>query len=97
MIHQLKCKPNFFEDIIAGRKAFEVRNNDRNFHIGDYLALNELTERGMETGRSALFRVCYMLKDSDYCKEGYAVLGIEACRVEVIGIGCEPTILEEGE
>ena len=43
MIHQLKTEHNFFEDVISGKKTFEVRKNDRDFMVGDFLALKELT------------------------------------------------------
>lgn len=43
MIHQLKCDSKFFEDVASGKKTFEVRKNDRDFFVGDFLALNELT------------------------------------------------------
>lgn len=96
MVHQLKCAANYFDDVVTGRKTFEVRNNDRDFHIGDYLALNELATNGVETGRSALFHVYYILDDPAYCLPGYVILGIEACDVTLVGVACEPTILEEG-
>lgn len=103
MVHQLKCASNYFADVVSGKKTFEVRKNDRNFHVGDYLALNELTEHKCnakgehkETGRSALFHVHYILDDPAYCKEGYVILGIEACGVTHLGIAYEPDILEEG-
>ncbi len=90
MIHQLKQASIYFEDVISGKKPFEVRKNDRNFKVGDYLALNELTphecnDKGehLETGRSALFRVTYVLDDPEYCKEGYVVLVIQPCNVSL--------------
>lgn len=90
MIHQLKQASIYFEDVISGKKPFEVRKNDRNFKVGDYLALNELTphecnEKGehLETGRSALFRVTYILDNPEYCKEGFVVLGIKPCNVSM--------------
>lgn len=43
MIHQLKCDSKFFEDVASRKKTFEVRKNDRDFNVGDFLALNELT------------------------------------------------------
>ena len=43
-----------------------------------------------------MFHVHYILNDSNYCKEGFVILGIEACEVREIGIAYEPTILEEG-
>lgn len=103
MIHQLKIASNYFDDIVAGRKTFEVRKNDRDFHVGDFLALNELTphecnekHEHLETGRSVLMYVHYILDDPAYVKEGYVIMGIEACSVDIVGIANEPTILEEG-
>ena len=102
MIHQLKCEHQYFKDAIEGNKTFEYRKNDRNFHVGDFLALNELTdhpcnEKGehLETGRCALFRVHYILDDPKYMKDGFVILGIEACGVALLGIGCEPDVLDE--
>ena len=42
MIHALKAEENFFEDVAAGNKPFEVRIDDRQFQVGDFLALNEI-------------------------------------------------------
>lgn len=102
MIHQLKCEAKYFEEICSGQKTFEVRKNDRNFHVGDYLALNELIsqpcdgeDEKKETGRSTLVHVHYLIDDPRYVKEGYVIMGIEACGVDIIGIAYEPTILEE--
>ena len=41
MMHLLKISENYFKDIVSGTKTFEVRNNDRNFIVGDFLALND--------------------------------------------------------
>jgi hypothetical protein len=38
--HDLKCWPSHFELIEQGRKAFEVRANDRDFQAGDYVRLH---------------------------------------------------------
>jgi ASC-1-like (ASCH) protein len=76
MIHQLKIKQKYFNDIIDGIKRFEVRNNDREFCVGDILGLNEVDEDGVETGSCTLAEVTYVLH-SDMLKDGYVVLGIE--------------------
>ena len=96
MIHQLKQASIYFEDVTSGRKTFEVRKNDRNFKVGDYLGLNELNPDGKETGRSALFRVTYVLNNPEYCKEGYVVLGIQPCRV-TLSRDNNAMILDENE
>ena len=76
MIHQLKILPEHFEDVISGRKTFEVRRNDRDFRIGDLLALNEHDSVFGFTGRSCLVRTDYILSDTKYCKPGYVILSI---------------------
>lgn len=88
MIHELKTESGYFEDVISGRKTFEVRKNDRNFYVGDFLALNELTTHmygidmiHLPTGRSCLVEVVYMLGDKRYVPEGYVILGIKPCKI----------------
>lgn len=39
MHHDLKCIEPFFSDVVAGRKPFEIRKNDRNFLLGDTFTL----------------------------------------------------------
>ena len=41
MIHRLKTLPQFYQPIIEERKLFEIRNNDRDFKVGDNVILNE--------------------------------------------------------
>lgn len=76
MIHALKILPNYFEDVISGRKTFEIRKNDRDYKVGDLLALNEWTGETY-TGRSCLVTVDYIIDDKDFCKEGYVIMSIK--------------------
>lgn len=39
--HELKCWPEPFAEIMAGRKRYEIRRNDRDFRAGDFLHLLE--------------------------------------------------------
>lgn len=101
MIHQLKIESMYFEDVASGKKTFEIRKNDRRFMVGDYLALNELTphacnENGehKETGRCCIVYINYICEDSAFCKEGYVVMGIEACSIDVIGVGHESEVYD---
>ena len=78
MIHALKTEHDFFVSVLDGEKTFEVRNNDRDFRVGDYLALNELDERkNGYTRDSILVRVTYLLDDKRFCKDGYVIMGFE--------------------
>ena len=36
---RLKVEPRFFDDLVNGKKSFEVRLDDRNFKFGDILHL----------------------------------------------------------
>lgn len=80
MIHELKIKPQYYEDTKIGIKTFEIRKNDRDFKLGDILILNEysLDDSGAGTysGRALTVRVTYLLNDPEYCKEGFVILGI---------------------
>lgn len=82
MIHELKTLPIYFEEVICGSKSFEVRKNDRNFKVGDMLALNEYdAEKKEYTGNSCLVYVDYILKDDNYCKNGFVIMAIKPCTV----------------
>jgi uncharacterized protein YqfB (UPF0267 family) len=39
--HHLKAWPEFFDELLCGRKTFEIRKNDRNYQEGDYLVIKE--------------------------------------------------------
>lgn len=39
--HDLKTWPEFFEEVVAGNKTFEVRFKDRDYRVGDTLRLRE--------------------------------------------------------
>lgn len=81
MIHELKTLPKYFDSVMVRKKNFEVRKNDRNFRVGDILALNEWTSDKGYTGRSIVVAVEYILSDSEYVKEGYVIMGISPCEV----------------
>lgn len=76
--HELKILPKYFDAVRNGSKTFEIRKNDRNFKVGDYLALMEWS--GEEyTGRSMLVKVTYILDlvvITD-CADGYVVMSIK--------------------
>lgn len=81
-IHDLKTIPPYFSDVYYGRKTFEVRNNDRNFQVGDLLRLREYTPTdetfmGGYTGSACIRKITYILNDDKFLQPGYVVLGIE--------------------
>lgn len=75
-VHNLKIKPEYFNDVISGRKTFEVRYNDRNFKVGDIIVLEEFDSKGY-TGKYINSEITYVLSDVEYTKENYVVLGFK--------------------
>lgn len=80
MIHELKILPHFFAPVIRGEKTFEIRKNDRPFHKGDLLALNE-HDGECYTGNSCLVYVDCIMSDPDYVKKDMVVMAIKPCSV----------------
>ncbi|ELI7915190.1 DUF3850 domain-containing protein [Yersinia enterocolitica] len=81
--HQLKILPEYFQAVIEGRKKAELRTNDRDFKVGDYLLLAEWNSGADEySGRKIVVEIsditpCYsfnapelvMLSFFDPCDE----------------------------
>ena len=76
MIHDLKILPEYFIEVVRGNKTFEVRKDDRPFNVGDKLILHEVN-CGIYTGRNIEVIITYILRNPDYCKEGYCILGFK--------------------
>lgn len=76
MIHDLKILPEYFVEVVRGNKTFEVRKDDRPFNVGDKLILHEVN-CGRYTDRNIKVIITYILRNPDYCKEGYCILGFK--------------------
>ena len=75
MIHSLKTWPEYFEAVRQERKTFEIRENDREFKVGDWLQLHEWCPKSKDyTGQVILTRVIY-LTDWEQ-KPGFVVMAI---------------------
>lgn len=76
--HELKILPEFFDAVATGAKPFEVREDDRNFAVGDTLRLREWSPSlGGYTGRALARTITYKLPVGRCGIEpGYCVLGI---------------------
>lgn len=76
VIHNLKINSCYFEHVINKEKTFEIRKNDRNFQVGDYIYLNEWNkEKGTYTGRKVKGKIIYI---TDYEQiDNYVVFGFD--------------------
>jgi len=77
MLHDLKILPEYFTEVVAGNKKFEVCKNDRGYRTGDVLVLREWDSlKEKYTGETFWCKVTYILEDSPYLQNGFVVLGI---------------------
>lgn len=90
MIHELKTWPEYFQKVKSGEKKFELRENDRDFKVGDTLVLKEWKWKGYSevspnekvgeyTGEQLEVIVSYVFTGNAPMglAGGYCILGIE--------------------
>jgi hypothetical protein len=87
MRHQLKTDPVVFDDVVEGRKTFEIRKDDRNYQVGDELLLRktEYTGEEMSKGKPLEFTgdfwtvtVKHILRGPIYgLADGWCIMSIE--------------------
>lgn len=75
-IHEIKIAAMYYEDVVSGKKSFELRKNDRGYKQGDKLIMLEFKD-GKHTGRIINADVRYMLEDYTGLADGYCILGIQ--------------------
>lgn len=76
VIHEIKILPKYYDMVISNIKHFELRKDDRDYEVGDFLVLKEY-DGSVYTGRETEVKIEYILRD---CPEygllaGYCILG----------------------
>lgn len=83
--HFIKELPQYFDDVLTGKKTFEIRKNDRDYRVGDTVTLREYQPELVGTdgkdvlevhsGRTITVKITYV---TDYeQKPGYIVFGFK--------------------
>lgn len=77
MNHSLKTWHEYFQAVLDDKKTFEIRKNDRDFSVGDFLRLEEFNpDTESYTGRSIHVRVLYILDKQPFVPDGYVCMSI---------------------
>lgn len=73
--HKLKTETEYYQAIEKGLKKFELRKNDRDYKVGDYIYLEE-TVNGTYTGRKLPpMEIKYILDGGKFgLEEGYCAI-----------------------
>lgn len=82
--HNLKIWPEYYKEVIEGRKKAEVRVNDRNFQVGDTLVLKEYNHIGDHyTGNLATVNITHILQLYNLLplEKNIVVLSIEIVKI----------------
>lgn len=66
--HIVKIDRCYFENVSSGRKRFEIRYDDRDYQVGDWLIL-DCSEITSKIACKIIYKTTYQQK------EGYCVLG----------------------
>ena len=74
MIHVLKIENQHYENIVKGLKDYEVRENNRNFQIGDNIVFRNVDDEERKVGT---WRIKFMHTSGYGMKENFVILGIE--------------------
>ena len=76
--HKLKILRDHFIDVVAGEKRAELRKNDRDFKIGDFIVLQEF-DNGATTGDEHKVVITHILAGGSYgLDKDYCILSIKS-------------------
>ena len=77
-IHALETWPEYFQAVKSGMKPFEIRENDRDYKIGDILILQEYIPETKEyTGETISVSVTYILDKQPFVPKKFVCMGIK--------------------
>lgn len=78
-LHVLKILPNYFDDVRVEAKKAELRFNDRDFKVNDFIHFVQTDGREFPYSTDNLFIVTHVLKDVEHLglAKGWAILSIE--------------------
>ncbi len=77
-IHELKTWPEYYKEVETGNKTFEIRKNDRDYNVGDYLMLMEYDPLKQQfTGEEIVKKVTYILNKEPFVPKEYVCMAIQ--------------------
>lgn len=78
-VHNIKLYEDFADDVLNGRKNFEIRENDRGYQTGDKVKFTVIQHNGISCYhklKDRTFEITYVLSGWGL-KDGYVVFGIK--------------------
>jgi len=82
--HEVKSWPKFFEPILRGVRTHELRVNDRNYQVGDWMLLREYDpEISQYTGRDTFVAITSVTSAGEPCAVSADALHPSYCILSV--------------
>lgn len=78
--HEIKIWKQYADDILSGKKVFEIRKNDRDYQVGDILQFKVTDQDGVPKDDHDLNRTPYeitYIHSGLGLQEGYVVMSIK--------------------
>jgi len=83
-IHRVKSWAHFFDSIAAGIKTHELRDNDRNYQVGDTMILERYDNiEGKYTGEECYVEITYITNRERPCAFSGSVLDPRYCILSI--------------
>ena len=78
-VHELKVEMRYWPYYKNGEKSFSIRNNDRNFAVGDTCVFKLFNNKTFIVNEIIVKKISFILHDYEtrFLKEGYCVLGLK--------------------
>lgn len=87
-LHALKVWKKYFDALThpdpKKRKTVEIRKNDRNYRVGDYLWLQEYDPDTDTRGKVITRLVTHILDEQPWLPEGYIAMSIMEDEIKII-------------
>lgn len=82
-LHRLGIRGEYLEQILLGRRTFEVRKLSHGIEPGDLICFRNIDDAIIDAETCEyVFRVVYALTDPRFCKPGYGIYAIKRMRPE---------------
>lgn len=79
-VYQTRLAEMYFDDVVSGRKSFELRKKDKDYKVGDILEMLEF-KNAKHTGRVVKAEITYLLEDYTGLADDYCILAIKVLEV----------------
>lgn len=73
-VHKLKTWPIYFEAVQRREKTAELRLNDRDFQVGDFLYLLEYDQLTSYSGKFISVQITHIIQGINHLKENHIML-----------------------